>query len=297
MMDESQPAGTLANLASAGLELESDDERYERLKGTLSSDLRSQLFWYNLDSPTAYRLLVERGEVARQDARSNLLDRFEAFRKESLDRVAIEQGNEAAALYLEKFRRYDSLFTNLFTAAALSALERDPTAEDAEIARRLLDDWRTRPAATRIIARVAAAADIDLLVELADRGYQDERNLLLETLRTVAAGDRMAAKTLLGSKSLDVRRVGLEVADTLPQDQAMTALLELLLDPDERLRVEAVLRLRDRMTSAELESLLDEYIGYGRYFYNVVTWIDRILYARGVVLAYYEEEFNALTGR
>ena len=85
------------------------------------------------------------------------------------------------------------------------------------------------------------------------------------------------------------------MTDGLPREQAITALRELLLDPDEQLRVDAVLRLRDRLTSAQLESLLDEYIGYKRYFYNVATWIDRILYARGVVLAYYEEELKALT--
>ena len=59
---------------------------------------------------------------------------------------------------------------------------------------RLLDDDKTRPAATRIIARVAGPADFDLLVELADRVYRDERNLVLEALRRVAAADREAAQ-------------------------------------------------------------------------------------------------------
>ena len=130
---EPQTVGTLMNLTSA-LKVESGDERYERLKGAPSSDLRDQLSWYNLDSPSAYRLLIERGDVARQDARANLLDRFEAFRKDSLDRLAIERGAEGAALYVEKFGQYDSLFTDLFTTATLMALEQDATADDANMA-------------------------------------------------------------------------------------------------------------------------------------------------------------------
>ncbi len=294
---EPQTAGKLMSLSSTFGEVESaEEEPYERLRQMQSSDLRRQLFWYDLDSPTAYRLLIERGEVARQDARSNLLNRFESFRKDSLDRLAMEQGAKVAAKMVEKFEQYDSLFTRMFTEAVLSAVERDPEAEDVNMARQLIDDYRTRPVATRIIARVAGPSDIDLLIELAVRAHGDEKNLVLETLGKLAAGDRIAARILLGSKSHDVRRVGLNVVDGLPPEQAITELRELLLDPEEHLRFETVLRLRDRLTSAQLESLLNEYISQDTYFYNVATWIDRILYAKGVALAYYEEE-EGLIGR
>jgi hypothetical protein len=78
-----------------------------------------------------------------------------------------------------------------------------------------------------------------------------------------------------------------EKADAVP------LLKGLLLDADEYLRTGAIVQLRGRLEPAELEDLLAEYTR-GRYFYNVVTWLDRMLYAPGILHSYYEEELRQL---
>ena len=53
----------------------------------------------------------------------------------------------------------------------------------------------------------------------------------------------------------------------------------LLNDEEEGKRAFGIWYLSKVMTRGELESLLNEYMGKESYYYNVVTWLDRFLYA------------------
>jgi hypothetical protein len=46
--------------------------------------------------------------------------------------------------------------------------------------------------------------------------------------------------------------------------------------------------------SSELEELLDSYISQGSYYYNIVTWLDRLLYSKGQYHTYYKSTLSSM---
>jgi hypothetical protein len=100
-------------------------------------------------------------------------------------------------------------------------------------------------------------------------------------------GRKTAAATAL---ELSAERVGelLEAADpavvvaavhTLYQPDAIDAVRGLLNHQSEAVRVAAVRQLDILMSPAQLDEVLVDYMSQGTYFYNVVSWLDRLLFA------------------
>jgi hypothetical protein len=77
--------------------------------------------------------------------------------------------------------------------------------------------------------------------------------------------------------ALTSRVTSAERADMIERAKALTR------SEDQRTRREAVRYLIERLRPAALESFLDSYLSSGRYFYNVVTLIDRSVYAPGEI--------------
>jgi hypothetical protein len=53
----------------------------------------------------------------------------------------------------------------------------------------------------------------------------------------------------------------------------------MLIDKDEKNRVRGIHYLSARLPREELEEILGEYLERETYYYNVVTWLDRLLYS------------------
>jgi hypothetical protein len=65
-----------------------------------------------------------------------------------------------------------------------------------------------------------------------------------------------------------------------------------LLDENEKKRQMAVSVLSKTCTAEELVRVLERYLEGGRYFYNVVCWLDRLLYAPEPMKRLYLSELN-----
>jgi len=171
--------------AAAGVpDSDPDEEKYERLSRENNETLRRTLDWYNPDGSTSYRLLVERGEIAREVVREDLLGRFQRVRDESYQQMERTIGPERAAKHDQEFKDFHGFITRTFTAAALTALATEPTPEDVAISRRFLNDNLARPAALRIIASKGTAEDADDLIDIARSSFGADRRLALEGART-----------------------------------------------------------------------------------------------------------------
>jgi hypothetical protein len=109
--------------------------------------------------------------------------------------------------------------------------------------------------------------------------------------------DRYAVALELLSIGSEVSAIGfgwlLEQSDRAVRD----LFLEELGSEDEKARLRAVEYLSNRISFHELEELMTEYVGRGRYFYNVVTWIDRLLYAPANLRKMYKAKLGAETSR
>ncbi len=75
-------------------------------------------------------------------------------------------------------------------------------------------------------------------------------------------------------------------------EDALLFLEELLSHEDGDLRVAAIGQLWKRVDRRRLEDVLRKYSDQGSYFYNVVAWLDRLIYAPAPISNFYETELD-----
>jgi hypothetical protein len=286
------PAGEGALDTKLSDRTETDEEHYKRLSREDNASLRNSLDWYSSDGPPSYRLLVERGEIPRAVAWKDLSDRFQRIRNESDERKTKIAGSEVVAIYQSKFDEFKSFLTERFTAGALGALALEPTTEDVVVARRFLNNGPFRSAALRIVASKGTAMDVETLIDIARSTYGGDRKLALDGVLRLS-GDRLeTARSLVALEGRDMQLATLSLLRDQPDEDTLPFLEEFLSHEDGDLRVAAVGQLWKRVDRRRLEDMLRKYTDQGSYFYNVVTWLDRLIYAPAPILNYYETELD-----
>ncbi len=131
-----------------------------------------------------------------------------------------------------------------------------------------------------------------LLVEVARSSYGEERDLALEGIKRLGVDTIGTARILLASDTLAIRQAALTLLPPLPNEDALPLLKELLLNEDGDFRAAAVWQLHQRLGREELSEVLRDYVENDRYFYNVATWLDRLVYAPSPLREYYETELR-----
>jgi HEAT repeat protein len=231
--------------------------------------------------------------------------------------------------------KVDEFIRSQFTEAALSGLALNGRPSDVEIARKFLKDERqnTRFAAATIVSRFGDEHDVRTLLEISDEAWGElvdfaamnairlsaqPHLLAIEMVQSDRRGRTDAGlRWLLDQDSAEVRNyfVGLlndeseskrgQAAQYLArklsrvgQDSGEVSVYfrGLLNDESESKRAQAVRYLSKKLGTAELEELLNEYPGNETYYYNVVTWLDRILYAPSSLKEMFTRDLNIEVG-
>jgi hypothetical protein len=273
---------------------ETDEERYDRLSRQTSDDLKRILDWYTLDGRTTYQLLAERGEISREIVRADIDNGFQRIRELS-DQLLEEQfGPTVAAKFKQDYDDADlnTFIAQQFTEKAIAVLATDSTPEDIAIARQLLDNDRTRSAALEIIEANGDARDVERLLDIVRVTFGDDRNTALRAIRRWTTDRLATAKILIAAEGRDLRRGGLAMLREIDDSDALPFLEALISHEDEEIRFTAVALLRLRVDRPRLEELLRNYFGKGTYYYNVVAWLDRLLYAPQPMSDYYTTKLD-----
>jgi hypothetical protein len=202
-------------------------------------------------------------------------------------------GAEVAAMHEQEFDKFQKFFTECFAAEALAALAADPMVEDVALARQFLDSHPCRPAAIQIIVSKKTAVSVDDLIDIARSTYGDERKMVLDAVRRFSVDKLETARILLLSQGRDMHRAAVSLISDLHDEDALPFLEELLSHESGDLRVAAVAQLRKRVDRARLAEILAKYTDQATYFYSVVVWLDRLVYAPVAISGYYETELDA----
>ncbi|MPZ17397.1 MAG: DUF4062 domain-containing protein [Luteitalea sp.] len=271
---------------------DADDERYERLGRQSSDELKLALDWYSLDGRISYQLLTERGEISREVVRADINHGFQRIRESSDEHLESVFGPAAAAKIRQDFAELHDFIAKQSIEKAIAALALDSTRDDVAVARQLLTNDRTRSAALEIIAANGDASDVQRLLEIARTSFGDDRITALKGIRRLASDRLATAKVLIAAETRDMRRAALALVRDVDDAEVVRFLKELLSHDDEEARLTAVALLRMRLENAQLLELLRDYIGKGTYYYNVVTWLDRLLYAPEPMSGYYATKLD-----
>ena len=272
---------------------ETDDNRYERLSRQSSDELRAALDWYTVDGDVSYQLLAERGEISKETVRADLNSQFQRVRESSDELLEKGYGAAAAAKLKQQFANLNDFIAQQFSEKAMAVLASDSTWEDVPIARKLLSNDGTRSSALEIIASNGDSSDVEQLLEIGRTSFGDDRSTALRGIRRLTSDKLATAKVLITGEGRELRRAGLALVRDVEDPDALRFLHELMSHDDEEVRVVAVGLVRSRLDQAQLLEFLRAYIAKGTYYYNVVTWVDRLLYAPEPMSGYYASELDS----
>lgn len=187
--------------------------------------------------------------------------------------------------YLEGWAKLDDFILKRFRVAALSALAANPAPEHARWGRQYLSDDNREIAsqAVEIIRLCGGPEDVEALRERASNAWRGLREEAARAALHLSEDSRATALGMLGIDDDEVVRQALEAlrGSTFDREQ-VEAIWGLLRDEHPSIREAATEYLIAELPRKQLRGLSDPY-SRGQYYYNVVTLIDRALYAPGWV--------------
>jgi hypothetical protein len=263
---------------------------------TWSHDKLEEGVEWSSNGTLRYQILIEEyhdmhGDQLRADIQSG----FQRYETRTLE--AIIQGQDAG--------QDDSFTIGCFYRAAFQVLANHTQPGDIEIAQDFLrephDSTFTRKIvkdAFQIVAEHGGPDDIDLVWDYVTHdniGVRRRAAALVLNLDPQRFQEHASALLNLDDWAIQgtVFRSALENEEELPRE----AVRQLLYSSESQTRRGALAYLIENMDETEQEELLDNYpqaedIDFGFYYYDVVGWLDRLLFPPEPIREYYREELS-----
>lgn len=171
---------------------------------------------------------------------------------------------------------------NKYIVAALSGIVVNGSAADVELGRKYLssDNYDIRLEAVRIIERFGSENDMPALIDIAKttEGILQEAAALAALKRTSDVLE--TARALI----LTTKEVVISIAIGYLLNERNSARVALFLEPfllekSDVVRKKTLAFFVTKLSEEDLTQLLLKYTGQATYYYNVVCWLDRVLYA------------------
>jgi hypothetical protein len=260
-------------------------------------DLEKRINWLSSDGYLAYQAWGLKGtkEILTQ-VREDLQNNFERIRKpaiEKLDKaVAFGKGKEVSSKVAELLSNVDKiramaiseegLILSQFRESALKILLKHPKPEDLMVAKKFMRSEHVdiSQLATEIFLKLATKSDLFELIDVAlKKSGRLQEDAGIKVL--VFDEDSLAFDKFLGSENEALVWICLKksLSDGVPlEDRRIHELLHNKKAQIREMAVGYIMEVFNRNKN-KLESFLNDYLQSETYYYNVVCWLDRILYA------------------
>jgi HEAT repeat protein len=253
-----------------------------RLERQSAAELEHQMLWLTGEGPHAYRILALNhfdrfGERIRRD----LSDRGETLLRESLEAARQTFGEEGEQLFERIRDEHTEFIRGEYIGAGLAGIAANGRAEDVALARPHVNSKESyiQNEALRVLERFGNASDLDTLMSIAQGGLGDANLLAAKAALRIAPGIDGASRAFLASGSVHLVVLALQAMKDIPPADVLPLILPLLENEDATIRIKVLSFFVDREEEESLRSLLDDYLKSSYYYYNVVAWLDRVLYA------------------
>lgn len=168
--------------------------------------------------------------------------------------------------------------------AALAGLAEHGNECDVAFARRFFGNTRHNmadPDAVRLLAKYGDESDVQRFLQATSSADSETRRIAFDAALRLSAEKEPILETMLKEGDKETAGQAANELWKLSQERVRQVAKDLLRtdNTDKRLRGLAV--LLKFCAPTEMEALLDEYMENPPYYYNVVTWLDRLLYAPG----------------
>lgn len=251
-------------------------------------ELKKLIEWYSLEGPLAYQALgLKAFEKVEPFIRSDLDEGFARLKEEQIADYRARFGAFADDLINKWTEGVETMLRHQFTAAALKVLTKHGTPSDKDFARRFFasDDSDVKQASLDLLECFGDSSDVDAIVPVVDDYWVRERAATI-ALRLASDPEDVASR-LVESSETDVVR---QTIDFLREKRTGRDIVKSLLwHDDEDVRRAASAYFAAVADRGELSEMLGFYLDSGRYFYNVVVWFDRMLYAKGALRTHFKQ--------
>lgn len=195
--------------------------------------------------------------------------------------------------HIAEVDKLDKYIMNQFILAALKILILKGTPESLRYARKYAhsNDEDIQQLVVQIIAKHGNAEDVPVLIKIAFGNYGSTSRV--EAVRCAlkfSSFDKAVIKQFLESGEKEIIKTCLSYDLTDKLHSLTEDAKKLLMDKTDKIRLYALSYLANILTSKKLNALLKTYLAGSTYYYNVVCWLDRILFATPKIRKVYKQE-------
>jgi HEAT repeat protein len=238
--------------------------------------------WFSVNGWLAYKsLATDHYNAVRGVLRSDLDDGFGRIRQQSIEALRSRLGEDYAEKAAEGFSKYEDFIRSEFTEAALSGLVANGEPSDIRFGRQHLGNDRhaTKLEAVRLVSKFGTDEDVGPLLEIWRDSWGDARDEAGSAALRLSKRQFEVAQEFIRSNHERAVREGFDWLYRQDSAEAMDLFAELLESESATDRERAVYFFSRRLDRESLADLLEGQFEKETYYYNVVTWLDRLLYS------------------
>jgi len=238
--------------------------------------------WFGVDGWLAYKsLATDHYDALRNDLRPDLENGFARIKQRSIAAIEPKFGSETTKVLVEKFKDLEDFIRSQFVESALAGIVANCEPPDVRFGRQYLasDDSATKLAAVRIVSKFGTAEDVPALLQVSREHWGEARDEAGTAALRLSSNPLEVALELTASNSPTLVRNGygwLYKQGSPEVDKFFEALMGSESDIG---RLRALYYFSRNRTWGDLESMLEAQLNREAYYYNVVTWLDRLLYS------------------
>ena len=267
-------------------EVKSDDFIPILFEKRTPEDLLSQIDFYEINGVEAYKILAKKHfQFLKGRIRLDLDSEFETLKSESENKW-IEKYGDVGKTISKSLNKPEliNFYRGRYILAALAGLSIHGKKEDVKYAREYLSNKKyegDKFEALKIILHFGDKLDIEMLNKIALNSYGETKRIAIEALFKFSE-DRDSRLALIINKDETIYKTSLQMLLKYDLPYKIEIAEILLKSEIEDRRLDGLAILLNYLNETELEKYLDDYLKQDTYYYNIVTWLDKCLYAVGV---------------
>lgn len=253
-------------------------------------------FYINHRSSNIYEFLAtEHFELIKNRIRDDLENEFDDLKCESENKLKEKRGSQYYVKFLENIGENTIKFIKYkFISAALKGLTKNGEREDVRFARQYLfhdvSSDKVNVEALKLLSRFGDAGDIDNLIYAASKVYGKTKKLAIEAAYNFSHNKAELLERLFSNSDEEVVKIGAKILIRSRTTKKIKIAKEFLNHNFDSLRIAGVVIIIRKYSSKEIKKVLSEYIKQDTYYYDVVTWFDRYLFAKGKFKNFYKRK-------
>lgn len=238
--------------------------------------------WFSVAGIHAYRVLSsERFSAVAGEIRSDLRDGFIRIKQQSVEAIKNDLGVDASERIIKQFDELDNFIHSQFTEAALRGLEINGQPADVSFGRHYLSnsDYSIKILSVNLIAKFGDRDDSPILLKIMREGLGELQEKAAAGALRLSQQPFEVARELIESNNGPLKKIGFEWLLAQNSIEVWQLFDKLLGDQAPATRIRSVYFFWNKLDRQMLEQKLVEYLDRTTYYYNVVTWLDRLLYS------------------